>query len=330
VFANVVTGCGYAGIGVNGSYNIICANDVSSCGGGSADVNDWAGIAINFNDGGPYLTDGNQVIGNSCWNNASAGIQVTGSSQASASTPYHPFGTVIANNVCYGHTTAPSSNQWPGGIIVHHGGDGTVVSGNVCYGNYFNFHFAGWNDGIAGRDGHDLVVSQNVSLSALFDGFHFADSDQQGALGNGAQQAALVMGNRDAYAGRDGFRFSMPTLAVTGYQVQHNISRQATGYGFNVTTAANFTGYTWADNTALTPGTAATNNVALSSVAGLTGAIATGATVTHGLGTTPQVVLVTANDAGPTDITVTAKGATTFTINFGGGGTHTFGWEAFK
>jgi hypothetical protein len=61
---------------------------------------------------------------------------------------------------------------------------------------------------------------------------------------------------------------------------------------------------------------------------GTTGAIATGATVTHGLGTTPGRVLITAQDAGPTDIYVTAKGATTFVINYGGGGTHVFDWIA--
>ncbi len=61
---------------------------------------------------------------------------------------------------------------------------------------------------------------------------------------------------------------------------------------------------------------------------GTTGTIATGATVAHGLGGTPAQVLVTATQSGPTDIYVTAKGATTFTINFGGGGGKTFDWIA--
>ena len=61
---------------------------------------------------------------------------------------------------------------------------------------------------------------------------------------------------------------------------------------------------------------------------GVTGAIATAATVSHGCSATPTIVTVTALDAGPTDVYVTAIGASTFTINYGGGGTHVFAWEA--
>jgi len=60
----------------------------------------------------------------------------------------------------------------------------------------------------------------------------------------------------------------------------------------------------------------------------VTGAIATGATVTHGTAVTPTVINVTALDSGPTDVFVSAIGATTFVINYGGGGTHVFAWEA--
>lgn len=61
---------------------------------------------------------------------------------------------------------------------------------------------------------------------------------------------------------------------------------------------------------------------------GVTAAIATGATVTHGMTATPTIVSVTALDSGPTDVYVASIGATTFTINYGGGGTHVFAWEA--
>jgi len=61
---------------------------------------------------------------------------------------------------------------------------------------------------------------------------------------------------------------------------------------------------------------------------GITGAIATGATVTHGLAGTPTAVTVTAAESGPTDIYVSAVGASTFAINYGGGGTKTFYWQA--
>jgi hypothetical protein len=61
---------------------------------------------------------------------------------------------------------------------------------------------------------------------------------------------------------------------------------------------------------------------------GVTAAIATATTVTHSCAATPTIVTVTALDTGPTDVYVSAIGATTFTINYGGGGTHVFGWEA--
>jgi hypothetical protein len=62
--------------------------------------------------------------------------------------------------------------------------------------------------------------------------------------------------------------------------------------------------------------------------AGVTGAIATGATVTHGLALTPTAVILTAQDGTPTAVFPSAIGATTFVINYTGGGTHAFSWSA--
>ena len=61
---------------------------------------------------------------------------------------------------------------------------------------------------------------------------------------------------------------------------------------------------------------------------GTTGAIASGATVNHGLASTPTSVIVTASETGLTDIYVSAVGDTTFVINYAGGGTHVFYWYA--
>lgn len=61
---------------------------------------------------------------------------------------------------------------------------------------------------------------------------------------------------------------------------------------------------------------------------GQTAAIATGTTVTHGCSSTPTIVLATPLSSGPTNVTVSAVGSTTFTINFGGGGSYAFAWEA--
>jgi len=60
---------------------------------------------------------------------------------------------------------------------------------------------------------------------------------------------------------------------------------------------------------------------------GVTGAIATGTTVNHGLAGTPDVVLITPQtDVG--DFYVSAVAAGTFTISFDGGGNHVFYWFA--
>jgi len=66
----------------------------------------------------------------------------------------------------------------------------------------------------------------------------------------------------------------------------------------------------------------------LSENAGTTAAIGSGTAVNHGLRTTPTSVIVTAAETGPTDIYVTEIGATSFKINFGGGGNKSFYWDA--
>lgn len=60
---------------------------------------------------------------------------------------------------------------------------------------------------------------------------------------------------------------------------------------------------------------------------GATGALATGATVTHGMFAAPTQVDLTCTTAAVA-VAVTAKGATTFTVAFTGGGTQSFDWSA--
>lgn len=59
----------------------------------------------------------------------------------------------------------------------------------------------------------------------------------------------------------------------------------------------------------------------------LSAAIATGATIDHGLVATPTIVQVGAAETGPTDVYYSADG-THITVNFGGGGNKTFYWYA--
>jgi len=64
--------------------------------------------------------------------------------------------------------------------------------------------------------------------------------------------------------------------------------------------------------------------------AGVTSAAATPITVTHGLGVAPTKVLLTSVDGVPTGVYPSDFGATTFLINFAGGGSRAFYWEAIQ
>jgi parallel beta-helix repeat protein len=66
----------------------------------------------------------------------------------------------------------------------------------------------------------------------------------------------------------------------------------------------------------------------VSGAKGKTAAIASGATVTHGLSLTPTVVTVTAATSGASDVHVSAISSTTFTVTFSGGGSEEFYWRA--
>lgn len=96
-----------------------------------------------------------------------------------------------------------------------------------------------------------------------------------------------------------------------------NATGNATG------TAVSFHNHTTAEAFEAMPST-------LARTSGVTGAIATGTVVTHGLGTTPTKVLLTSVDGVPTGIYPNTFGTTTFAINFAGGGSHAFYWEAIQ
>jgi hypothetical protein len=60
---------------------------------------------------------------------------------------------------------------------------------------------------------------------------------------------------------------------------------------------------------------------------GTSAAIASGSTIAHGLAVTPTSYRATPTSTGATDVWITAD-ATNLTVNFGGGGSHAFSWEA--
>lgn len=65
----------------------------------------------------------------------------------------------------------------------------------------------------------------------------------------------------------------------------------------------------------------------LSEARGASAAISTGGTIAHGLATTPTSFSATPKTSGATDVWMTAD-ATNLTVNFGGGGSHSFAWRA--
>lgn len=119
---------------------------------------------------------------------------------------------------------------------------------------------------------------------------------------------------------------------ITGYTegTNYTLGIQSYSGGTNVISGNDLTGAVTSSGTRVSPtaGDVVRNNVANATRnSGSSGAIATGSTVAHGLVTTPTNVNVTAKDAGVTDVYVTAD-ATNLTINYSGGGTHDFWWEA--
>lgn len=75
-------------------------------------------------------------------------------------------------------------------------------------------------------------------------------------------------------------------------------------------------------------GITVTNRKGLWVTRGPSGAVATGAAIAHGLPVAPTLVMLQQLDAVPTAVFPNTFGATTFVINYAGGGTHTFAWQA--
>lgn len=101
------------------------------------------------------------------------------------------------------------------------------------------------------------------------------------------------------------------------------VTLYANAIGTATDTAVSFHNHTTAEAFEAMPST-------LARTSGVTGAITTGTAVTHGLGTTPTKVLLTSVDGVPTGIYPNTFGTSTFAINFAGGGSHAFYWEAIQ
>ena len=70
------------------------------------------------------------------------------------------------------------------------------------------------------------------------------------------------------------------------------------------------------------------NTLIASRNTGVTAAVASGTVISHGLPQTPKFVTLTPTDGTPTNVYADSLTATSFTLNYTGGGAHSFGWTA--
>lgn len=207
-------------------------------------------------------------------------------------------------------------------------GNNVVVSGNKGF-----VTTAGSTSGIiCTANGSRYKISDNI-----MDGFDAPIMLSVGATDT--LDSVLVEGNVLKGA-TYGIRLSVAAGGTLSYAtLRDNLVKSATD-GVQMPSAGTTTGLvvenndlrgaTTKINGSIPSGTIVRNNRGyITENGGTTAAIATGATVSHGCAVTPAQVYITALESGPTDIYVGAIGSSTFTINFGGGGSHVFAWQAF-
>ena len=270
------------------------------------------------------------------------GINIKGNSRGSTASP-QGFNTIVSDNAIvnaggYGiraqcDEVIISNNliEEPGNsaISVDSSGSNIIVSANRGYvaspGTTIGVRCA-WN-------GERVRITDNVMEGFLYPcNISAAESETLSYL--------LVEGNLlAAGTGGSGVRFNVNALGTLTYPVVRGNIITSDNNGIVLDDTGTTTGLVielndLRDSSTEVSGTAPTgtvfrNNLGyITSNGGVTSAIATGSTVTHGMSVTPTIVNVSALDSGTADIYITAIGATTFTINYGGGGTHVFAWEA--
>jgi parallel beta-helix repeat protein len=198
------------------------------------------------------------------------------------------------------------------GIVVAGATGGQVVS-NICTGN--------GHQGILIADSANIVVSGNTVAN---NGKAVVQQHGIRVWANAANVADItVVGNRafDNSTATQllgiGLRYEVGRTMTNVRVAENELVGNATAGFSNEGGGGTLTGLsTWGNTGYVTQNS------------GITGAIATLATVAHGLSVTPTIVLLTAQDGVPTAVFPSAIGATTFTINYTGGGTHAFAWSA--
>lgn len=304
----------------------------------------------------------NRIIGNTVHsvgvvnNNADPdqfiGINVKGTARGVTTSP-NGYSTVVEGNTVQNIGTAGTYGT---GISMDH--NGVVVDGNWIesgrYGVLAGDPLVASTDGIVVTSNHIVVGaganSRGVEIST-YDTHSVLSSNVINAGGSGncirIRSTVGVSGNSSVTG--NSFRncgvalyMSADTYNITNVSIANNLLVSGTHGVFMATSGGGaFTDIMIVDNdfsAASTAGIAGggisattrirNNKGYVSENGGATGSIATGATVSHGCAITPTSVILTALGTGPTDAYVSAIGASTFTVNFGGGGSQAFAWEA--
>lgn len=247
---------------------------------------------------------------------------------------------LISSNTFYDITTR--------GVYIR--GDACIINANHIYGCFIGITLQGGNDhAVTGNiikadstNEQGIEVSTTTSFSITgntIDGY----DDVTNGFGIRISAAAtdFTISSNTITGGRVGLAFA-DAANPADFTMMGNSINCTTGILFgtgtisdfaifgnclsNSTTKINFGSITFSGNYRLrdNPGYVSNNS-------GLSSAIATGATIAHGIDQTPVYAHVTPADTGVTDHYITID-ATNITVNYSGGGTHQFYWsaEAYK
>lgn len=239
-----------------------------------------------------------RVIINGCYlgNNGAEGVKVGGN------TPdYRAEGFTVTNNVAVGN----GSGSYHAFLFTC---TKSIISNNIAEANY--------QAGFVFSSCSDLTITGNIAIGNYIasTGEGFAFKNVGGAFSKNTR--LTVIGNRAYGSSSQTTGFSVDNAYIENSIV---IGNGAYNHSTNFGVTSGMTGMIIKDN----DGFVGRNS-------GKTGAIASGTDVVHGLGLAPAVVNVTPAETGPTDVFPNTIGGTNFKINFGGGGTKTFYWEAIS
>lgn len=276
------------------------------------------------------------IVMATCTNSAAVGNVLYGSLGSSADIGVQAYlsqGCLVASNVI---------ERFRGSAVFSDGSENCAIRGNTirdC--GTTSTSYAAILMALAESTTGTVVEGNDMAWS---DGYAYSGA---GAVAIGCFVASgktcsrmRVVGNRIHNAGYTGIQFTgLVASNVAGVTIQDN---EMTGdalfggaglslsYCSNLVVRSNIIRDAGAASTITnSSGAVVRNNIGYATEAqSITAAIATGSTVSHGLAGTPTFVSVTPAETGPTDVTVSAVGGTTFTVNFGGGGSKTFYWRA--